>query len=143
VEKGRDGLIVADTNIIFPLFLERPETPLVQAILERDPDWVAPVFWRVEILNVLSNHCKFAELPLGKAEEILSQASEFNFLREGEVSFSEALKLSVHYRISSYDALFVALARSLETVCVTQDRALRKAVPTLTLTIDEFLKRAR
>lgn len=133
-------MIVIDTNILVGLFLERPETPQSQEILKRDPVWMAPAFWRIEFLNVLSNHCKFAGLPPGKADEIWRQASDWNFLQEGAVDFREALRLSVRHRISGYDALFVALAKNHNTVCVTYDKALRKAAPQLTKTVDEFLK---
>jgi predicted nucleic acid-binding protein len=50
-----------------------------------------------------------------------------------------ALELAVLCRHSTYDTLFVALARRLETKGVTYDQAMRRLFPDDVLTVEEFL----
>ena len=46
--------------------------------------------------------------------------------------------LATENRISAYDAQYIALARQLQTVCVTEDQRLLKTFPALTRTMQAF-----
>src|SRR6266851_633245 len=58
--------------------------------------------------------------------------------REQSVDMELALALATENRISAYDAQYVALARQLQTVCVTEDQRLLKTFPESTRTIQAF-----
>jgi len=140
MEAEGDGLIVVDTNIISYLLIHGEQTHKARHLLERDSDWVAPSFWRIEFLNVLVNYSKYQKLSQTDIQAIWAFSFHLSHLREEPIEAGQALDLALKYKISGYDALFAALAQSLKTVCVTQDKAFRKSVPQLTVTLDEFLK---
>ncbi len=41
-------MIAVDTNVLAYLYLPGEYTAQAEALLERDPDWTAPVLWRSE-----------------------------------------------------------------------------------------------
>jgi predicted nucleic acid-binding protein len=133
-------LIVVDTNIIAYLLIKGDQTPKARLLLNREPKWAAPSFWRIEFLNVLMNYSRYQKLPPDAVRSIWKSSFQLAHLREESIEAGQALELAMKHEISGYDALFVALAKNLGTVCVTQDKALRKAIPHLTATLDEFLK---
>jgi predicted nucleic acid-binding protein len=141
METPGNGLIVVDTNILAYLLIEGDYTAQAKSLLDRDSQWVAPSFWRVEFLNVLMNYSRHQKLPPPDVRKIWKSSFQLAHLREEPVEAGEALELALRYKLSGYDALFAALAHSLDAVCVTQDKAFRKAAPTLTVSLDEFLKR--
>jgi predicted nucleic acid-binding protein len=133
-------LIVVDTNIIAYLIIQGEQTEKARLLLSREPKWAAPSFWRIEFLNVLMNYARYQKTPSDDVRAIWKASFHLAHLREESIEAGQALELAMKHEISGYDALFVALAKNLGTVCVTQDKALRKAVPHLTATLDDFLK---
>jgi predicted nucleic acid-binding protein len=140
VEAQGFGLIVVDTNIISYLLIRGEQTPKARLLLNQEEKWAAPSFWRIEFLNVLMNYSRYQKLPPDDVRSIWKASFHLAHLCEESIEAGQALELALKHKISGYDALFVALAKNLGTVCVTQDKALRKAVPHLTTTLDEFLK---
>ena len=47
-------MIVVDTNIVAYLYLPGEHTAAVERLLERDPEWAAPILWRSEFRNILA-----------------------------------------------------------------------------------------
>jgi predicted nucleic acid-binding protein len=86
------------------------------------------------------NYSRFQKLPAEDVRSIWGASLRLSHLREEPVDGDQALDLALRHKIGGYDALFAALAQSLRTVCVTQDKALRKAAPHLMVTLDEYLK---
>jgi predicted nucleic acid-binding protein len=127
MEAEGDGVIVVDTNVIAYLLIKGDWTEKARLLAERDPDWAAPSFWKIEFLNVLVNYAR-------------ENSFRLTHLREEAVEGGPALELAMRHKISGFDALFVSLAQGLGTVCVTQDQALRRAVPKLMVGLEEFLK---
>jgi predicted nucleic acid-binding protein len=140
METPGHGVIVVDTNILAYLLIKGDQTEKARRLLDRDRDWIAPSFWRIEFLNVLINYAHYQSLAFKEAKPIWEASFRLTHLREEAVEAGHALDLAMKHKITGYDALFVALAQNLKTVCVTQDKALRKAVPHLTASLDEFLK---
>jgi len=132
-------MIVVDTNILAYLLIEGDRTEKVRRLLDYDRDWLAPSFWRIEFLNVLLNYAKYQNVPAKNVKIIWETSFHLSHLREEAVEAGQALDLALKHKITGYDALFVALAQNLKTVCVTEDKALRKAVPHLTASLDELL----
>jgi predicted nucleic acid-binding protein len=52
------------------------------------------------------------------------------------------LSVAVRYRVTAYDARFLALAQQLGTPLVTEDAKLRLAAPNLTQSLAEALARS-
>jgi predicted nucleic acid-binding protein len=133
-------VIVVDTNILAYLLIEGEQTEKAGRLLASDPHWVAPSFWRIEFLNVLLNYARYQGVTAKNVKAIWESSFHLSHLREEPVEAGDALELALKYKITGYDALFVALAQNLGTVCVTQDKALRKTVPHLTVSLDDFLR---
>jgi predicted nucleic acid-binding protein len=47
-------MIVVDTNIICYLYLLTKYTELAEQLLQKQPQWIAPVLWISEFRNVLT-----------------------------------------------------------------------------------------
>jgi len=58
-------MIVVDTDLITYLFVEADRTAEAEAVLKRDPIWVAPVLWRSEFRNTLATLVRRNALTLG------------------------------------------------------------------------------
>ena len=140
MEARRHGVIVVGTNILAYLLIEGDQTVKVRQLLDRDPHWVAPSFWRIEFLNVLLKYARYQNISSKHVKAIWKASFHLTPMREESVGAGEALDLAIKHKITGYDALFVALAQNLKTVCVTGDKALRKAVPHLTISLDDILK---
>ena len=56
-----------------------------------------------------------------------------------EVTVDAALSVAAKYAIAGYDAQYVTLAQSLDAPLITEDRKLRKVVPGIAFSIQEFL----
>lgn len=134
------GVIVVDTNILAYLLIQGDQTEKVRRLFQHDRDWVAPSFWRIEFLNVLLNYAHYQGLGAGEAKAIWEASFQLDHLREEAVDGGEALDLALKHKITGYDALFVALAKSLKTVCVTEDKGLRRSAPHWTASLDDVLK---
>lgn len=134
-------MIVADTCLVFHLFNETSLTTQAQIILDKDPHWILPPLWREEYANILS---KLARREKRTAEEIIEQFDvTMKALTdcEVEVDTQHALRISMQYKISVYDAHFMALAISLNTVLVTEDKEILKNCPKLAISIPKHIQK--
>lgn len=132
-------MIVADTNIVASLLIKSPQTETVRALLTRDCDWHLPLLWRSEWMNVLANYCNHGGMPLAHAKGLLDQSLRLSFLHDHRIDPDAVLDLSHALKITAYDAQFLALAKHLGTVCITYDKALRKAAPKLAMAPAEVI----
>src|SRR5579862_6063799 len=124
METPGHGVIVVDMNILAYLLINGDQTEKATRLLGRDRDWIAPSFWPIEFLNVLINYTYYQSLAFKEVKPIWEASFRLTHLREEAVEAGEALDLAMKHRITGYDALFVALAQNLKTVCVTRDKAL-------------------
>ena len=122
-------MIIADTCLIFHLFNDTLLTANAQKILDKDPYWVLPPHWREEYANILS------KLARKEGRAIDGIINHFNYtideLKNCEiiVDTKKALQISIEYKISVYDAHFIALAIDFNTLLVTEDKEIIKIVP--------------
>jgi predicted nucleic acid-binding protein len=132
-------VIVADTCLIFHLFNETVLTVNAQKILDKDPHWILPPLWKEEYANVLS---KLARKKLRTIGEVIGH---FNYtveeLKNCEINIDtkQALEISIEYKISVYDAHFIALAMDFNTLLVTEDKEILKNCSNLAVSLHEFL----
>ena len=80
-------------------------------------------------------------LTLAQCRALLGHADRFIKAAQCEVEMNTALAVAAEYAITGYDAQYVALAQSLNAPLITEDRKLRKAVPGIAFSMQEFLAR--
>lgn len=126
-------MIVVDSNVIAYLYLPGEFTAEAERLLERDPDWVAPLLWRSELRNILALYIRKKLLEFDQAFRIQREAETLLADHEYDVDSFEVLTLARDSGCSAYDCEFIALARQLDVKLVTMDANLRKVFPATTI----------
>jgi predicted nucleic acid-binding protein len=135
-------VIVVDSNVVAYCWLNGPLTAMAQRVFARDPQWHVPVLWRSELRSVLSGACRAGILEWDLALRVLNAAQKALERREHLPSPAEILRVCESSNLSAYDAEFIALARQLGALLVTEDRAILKAFPDTAVTMANFVERA-
>jgi predicted nucleic acid-binding protein len=131
-------VIVVDVNVVAYFLVEGDRTAAARDLARRDPDWRLPSLWRHEFLNVLATFAREGGATVTEARILWRRAVDVFESREQGVDMESALVLAAENRISAYDAQYIALARQLQTVCITEDRRLLRIFPALTHTMQAF-----
>lgn len=132
-------MIVVDANILIYSLIEGDYSPLAHKLRERDMDWRTTGLCLHEVLNVLATYQRRDILTLAQCKKLLDHAERFMKVAQCEVKMDAALAVAAKYAITGYDAQYVALAQSLNTQLITEDRKLRDAVPGIAFSMQEFL----
>lgn len=122
-------MIVVDTNILAYLYLPGEHTTAAEALLQRDPDWAAPVLWRSEFRNILAGYLRRKTLQFDQVLALQQEAQSLMDDLEFEVDSTHVLALVSDSDCSACGCEFIALARQLGTRLVTMDRKLLRAFP--------------
>jgi predicted nucleic acid-binding protein len=122
-------VIVVDSNVVAYLYLPGAHTAKAEALLERDPDWAAPILWRSEFRNILAGYLRRKALTFDQACDLQSEAEDLLAGSEFEVDSKAVLALVRDGDCSAYDSEFIALANKLQVKLVTMDAKLLKAFP--------------
>ena len=122
-------MIVVDTNILAYLYLPTEHTPKVEALLENDPEWIAPTLWRSEFRNFLALYLRKYLLSFDQALAIQSEAEALLQDNEFVVNSLDVLQLVQNGECSAYDCEFVALAQNMNVQMVTMDKKVLKNFP--------------
>ncbi len=122
-------MIVVDTNVLAYLYLPGGLTAAAERLLEREPEWAAPLLWRSEFRNVLAGCLRRGALDFERAYAIQREAESLLAGAEFAPDSLEVLELARDSDCSAYDCEFVALARHLDTKLVTMDSQVLKAFP--------------
>ena len=128
-------MIVVDTNVVAYLYLPTEHTRFAEALLERDPEWTAPLLWRSELRNILATYVRRRLLGFEAARDIQAEAEHLLAGGEYEVDSTRVLELARDSDCSAYDCEFVALAMQLGVQLVTVDAKLRRAFPGQTVAL--------
>ena len=123
-------MIVVDSNVLAYLYLPGDHTAAAESLLQRQPDWAAPVLWRSEFRNILAGYLRRGTLTFDQAYSLQGEAESLMAGTEYEVDSLGVLELVRDSDCSAYDCEFIALADKLDTSLVTLDRKLLKAFPT-------------
>ena len=137
-ETSGTAVIVVDTNLVAYAFIEGTHTPLTAQVREKDAEWRLPVLWRHEFLNILATYVRHGGMELRQSLAVWDRAMKLLVPCERVVDMTLALHLAVANHISAYDAQFIALAQSLNTVCLTEDRRLLRVFPRFTKSMKQF-----
>jgi predicted nucleic acid-binding protein len=128
-------VIVVDSNVVAYLYLPGEHTAKAEALLEREPDWAAPVLWRSEFRNILAGCLRRRTLTFGQACGLQGEAEDLLEGSEFEVDSKAVLELVRDSDCSAYDCEFIALANDLQVKLVTMDAKLLKAFPKRTISL--------
>ena len=128
-------MIVVDTNVVAYLYLPGEHTADAEALLERDPEWVAPVLWRSEFRNILAGYMRRRAITFDQAHRLQREAESLLCGSEFEVDSLTVLELVRDSDCAAYDCEFVALAKKLDTKLITRDGKLLRAFPTHSKTL--------
>ena len=93
----------------------------------------------VEFSNVLASSIATRRMTMTLAENFLTRATALFEARLGRMPHATVLASAARYRVSAYDARFLALAEQLGSRLVTEDARLRAAAPALTQSLGEAL----
>ena len=122
-------MIVVDSNVIAYLYLPGEYTSAAEALLERDPDWAAPILWRSEFRNILAGYLRRKAITFEQANSLQSEAESLLAGAEYELDSHAVLELVRDSDCSAYDCEFIALAQKLNSRLVTMDKKLLRAFP--------------
>lgn len=131
-------MIVVDTNVLLNLFCESPLSHFARLVRAKDGDWIVPPLWRYEFMNGLAKTIWKGILSESVALEIMNNAIECLAAKEIEPSQDAVLSLSGAFRITAYDATYVALARQLGVLLVTEDGELNDKLPKVAYSMARF-----
>lgn len=122
-------MIVVDINVIAYLMLPGDWTAAAEALLESDPNWLAPPLWKSEFRNILAGYMRRGSLSLQQAEQIQAEAEDLLAGNEIQAESQAILRLVAQSPCSAYDCEFVALAQQLECALYTMDAKVLGAFP--------------
>ncbi len=122
-------MIVVDSNVLAYLYLPGEFTGAAERLLERDPDWHAPILWRSEFRNILAGCMRRGTLDFEQAHAIQCEAESLLDGAEHEPDSRHVLELVRGSDCSAYDCEFIALAETLGTRLSTIDAKLLRAFP--------------
>lgn len=131
-------MIVADTNTIAYLYLPSDYSEYVEALLLKDPDWIAPILWRSELRNILALYLRKKLISMDDALEIQQQAESLLKDNEYTVNSFEVLKTANQSGCSAYDSEFICLAKSQNCKLVTADKKILKQFPDIAISAKEY-----
>ena len=134
-------MIVVDTNVIHYCWVRGQHTDVAQAVRRRDPDWHAPILWRSELRNVLTEYLRRELMSREQVVGILDAADQALAGSEHIIADELVLDVVAGSTLTAYDAESVALASALSVPLVTADRAVLKAFPDRAFTMEAFVSR--
>lgn len=132
-------MIAVDTNVIACLWVPNDMDEIAYKVLEKDPDWAAPLLWRSEFRNVLTIYLRAEILEFSTALQASEEAEQLMVSNEFEVNSTQVLSLVSDSSCSSYDCEFVALADDLDIQLVTFDKKILKEFPEIGVSPEEFI----
>lgn len=128
-------MVVIDASVLYEVVADTPAAEAFRVRLATDPDHVAPHLVDAEVLAVIRRHHRRGRLDATAAGQAVADLHAWPGRR---VSHRPLLARAWELRdtIRSWDALYVALAESLDAPLLTTDaRLARAAGPTCTIEV--------
>ena len=132
-------MIVVDSNVVAYYWVNGPLTEIAQRVHEKDPEWHAPVLWRSELRSVLTGYLRDRSLSATQIARVMAAAEESFASREHILPSDKVFQIVGETSLSAYDCEFVALASMLDVPLVTADKAVLKAFPERSMTMQQFV----
>ena len=134
-------MLLVDTNVVVYLLIAGDYTAAAQELRARDPDWRSEAYLLIEFTNLASSIAR-KRMTLSLAEDFLMKAGALFDGKLARIPHASVLAIAARYRVSAYDARFLALADQLGIRLITEDTRLRAAAPALTQSLAEALATA-
>lgn len=122
-------MIVADANLLVYLYVRGQGTAEAEAVMRRDPVWLAPLLWRSEFRNALAGLVRAGTIELDDAIRATRVAERRIHGHEYGVESGEVLRLARRSGCSAYDCEYVSLAQHVGAKLVTNDRQVLVSFP--------------
>ena len=135
-------MLLVDTNVIAPLYVRSARSDSVAELFARDAVWRTEPLALIELSNVLVSYERARYITAARGRDCLRRAAAFLQPHFFRVSHQAALDTALRYRVTAYDARFLAAAQQLGRRLVTEDARLRAAAPGLTQSLAEALASA-
>jgi predicted nucleic acid-binding protein len=132
-------MLVIDTNIIAPLYVQSARTDAVTKLFAQHQIWRTEPLALIEPSNVLITYERARYITAATARDCFGRAAAFLQPNLFRVSHQAVLDAALRYGTTACDARFLALADQLVSRLVTEDMKLRAAAPALTLSLSEAL----
>ena len=135
-------MIVVDTNVIIYSYVDSHLQSLAVHLRGLDAHWRIPTLWRSEFLNFLGRFVTRKGCDLPAAQKYWRTAFEDLQKCEQDADMGLALVIACEHGITAYDAQYIALAHTLGTWCITEDKVLLKKFPEHTRSLRDFCSEA-
>jgi predicted nucleic acid-binding protein len=132
-------MIVVDANIIIYLVRECAFTPMARKVYAMDPCWMVPELWEAEVLNGFMREVRAGHLDLEHAIRASSNAATLLAGKVRKCDRAAVLRIADNSGLTAYDAYYVALARSLGVVVITEDGRILRNCPDVARSLKTFL----
>ena len=120
-------MIVVDASAVTELLLQtKLGIRVEQRVYGKDETLHAPHLLDVEVLSALRRLVHAGEVPAERAEEAIDDLALLRIIRHGHLDLATRA-WEVRRNLTAYDAMYVALAESLDATVVTCDRGLAAA----------------
>ena len=131
-------MIVVDTIVLAYSLFRGEKSSLAEQAFQKDSDWVAPILWKSEFLNVLALHLRIGNLTLENAKFVMGLSNQY-IKADFQVPSSRTLELIPISKCSTYDCEFVALAQEFGIQLVTEDRQILEQFPKIAISLTDFI----
>lgn len=122
-------MIVVDTHVLAYFLMPYESGVQAEALYERDPEWVMPIFWRSEFRNLLAGCLCRDMLTCDDIVRINGEAEALLLGNEYEASSRRVLELVRDSDCSACDCEFIALGIEPGVKVITVDRKLPRTFP--------------
>jgi predicted nucleic acid-binding protein len=120
-------MIVVDASAITELLLQtRLGTSVERRLYKDDEAFHAPHLLDVEVLSALRRLVRAGDVPADRAEEAIADLAALPLSRHGHLDVATRV-WELRQNVTAYDAVYLALAESLDATLVTCDRPLGSA----------------
>jgi predicted nucleic acid-binding protein len=133
-------VIVADSKLLAARAFRSTQNDLALRVERKDPLWILPLLWRYEFLNILAKTIGAGRISPESARIIWRSTVASVRANECDPSPDAVIDLAGRFRITAYDACFIALALEWGAPCVTEDRELRAKFPGVAISMRDFLE---
>lgn len=133
-------MLLVDANILAYLLVEGERSDEARELLQKDSNWHSEAFIFIEVTSVLCTYLRNGPLRFKDCEIALQRAEALMENNLHLVSHLEVIRTAQEFRINAYDARYIALAREFGTPLITEDAKLRRAVPRLTISLNDALE---